>query len=130
MGSAMAGNSGEGVRERTSLEFIFLPNADKTQGVGKLGELLHEIDDAARESGRAARAPDDFNAALRGFEMESFLGFVLVRASETPDKGEDLVVERRLDVRRSFCEFISDEVVFDFAVLLLRAPKVFSVTFK
>ena len=62
--------------------------------------------------------------------MESALDIDLVRTSETLNKDEDLVVEMQLDGHRSFCEFISDELVLDFAVLLLRAPKVFAVTIK
>ena len=124
----MAGNSGDGVRERLSPELAFSLNADKTQGVGELGEPLCEIDDAAREPERAVAGLEDFNAARRGFEMESVLDIVLVRASKTPNEDEDLVVERRLDDCRSFCEFISDGPVLDFAVFLFKALKMSTVT--
>lgn len=62
--------------------------------------------------------------------MEPVLDVGLARASETPNEDEDLVVEMRLDDRRSFCEFNSDGLVLDFAVLFLRAPKVSIVTIK
>ena len=69
-------------------------------------------------------ALEDFNAALRAFDIESVLDIGRARPSGTPNEDEDLVVERRLDDLRSFC---ADGLVLDFAVFLLRAPKMSAV---